>query len=744
MDAPLQDSSSSGHSNDGEYSFFLNGLDPEQDRLVASALQDFRDRSGLWGDTLKEAQVRIFSGKADRLKDHLGFSSLNGHSILMTARLVEIPSYSIDGKISEYHFRLYPAIEGRRYLHSRGKPARPYILPVVWGLREKANKPLWITEGAKKVLKLIQHGRAAAGLQGVWNFRRSGEGDESFLFEELEAFSFKGRTVNLGFDQDLWVNPQVRFALFEIALKLMSRGAVIHFPKWTGEKGIDDYLVKHVSPEEALQSLEEGASSFEEFISMENKDALLWALKKTYSAFDVFDRECLVRTISRKLNIRPSSLLTELKHTKSSRAVPRVGDPDHPNADAPELPWGFHLRTDGLYFDEEDKEGEVTPAKICSPLEVLALTRDAESRDWGRLLRFKDPDGQEKEWAMPTSLLSGDGNQLRAELLSMGLLLEPGRKARERLDRFLMQSRPSARVRCVSKTGWFGNCYVLPEMAYGSAGGELVVYQGPSTADQQFQVSGTAEVWREDLGLLCAGNSRLVLAVSAAFAGPLLHPMLEESGGLHFRGGSSIGKTTALYVAASIWGRPEGYISQWRATANGLESAALLRNDGLLCLDELSQLPPREASETAYLLANGQAKARMGKNILARRAGRWRLLFLSTGELALADKIAEAGTGRRATAGQEVRIIDIPADAGMGLGIFEDLHKEADAAAFARCLKAKQASIMGRLAGSSWKALRGILIRCHNRSKLPVIGGCRSIFPSGRVAKWNGLPAVSL
>ncbi|WP_457589305.1 DUF927 domain-containing protein, partial [Legionella pneumophila] len=46
----------------------------------------------------------------------------------------------------------------------------------------------------------------------------------------------------------------------------------------------------------------------------------------------------------------------------------------------------------------------------------------------------------------------------------------------------------------------------------------------------------------------------------------------------------------------------------WRSTTNGLEGLAALHNDGLLILDELSQMDPREAGEAAYLLANGQGK----------------------------------------------------------------------------------------------------------------------------------------
>ena len=219
-----------------DFRYFLNGSPSNGDALVQMALEDFRDRSSLSPDTLKRAQIRLFSGDSKRLKERLGFASINGQSILTVSRLVEIPSFSPDGQISDYHFRLYPAIEDRRYLHPAGKPARPYILPEIWAIREKANKPLWVTEGAKKVLKLIQHGSAAIGLQGIWGFREGAQGEETFLFDDLKRFIWQGRTVYLGFDSDLWTNPQVRFALFELALKLTGRGAFIRFPKWTGER----------------------------------------------------------------------------------------------------------------------------------------------------------------------------------------------------------------------------------------------------------------------------------------------------------------------------------------------------------------------------------------------------------------------------------------------------------------------------------------------------------------------------
>jgi putative DNA primase/helicase len=102
-------------------------------------------------------------------------------------------------------------------------------------------------------------------------------------------------------------------------------------------------------------------------------------------------------------------------------------------------------------------------------------------------------------------------------------------------------------------------------------------------------------------------------------------------------------------------------------------------------MKEMGQVDAREAGEIAYMLANGAGKGRAHRDGSARRPAQWRLLFLSSGELSLADKMAEIG--RRTKAGQEVRLVDIPADAGASLGIFETLHGVVSAGAFAEQLR---------------------------------------------------------
>lgn len=341
----------------------------------------------------------------------------------------------------------------------------------------------------------------------------------------------------------------------------------------------------------------------------------------------------------------------------------------------------FALTDEGVFFHGLDKEGKAqAPLKVCSPLSILAQTHDEHSENWGRLLEFADRAGHVHRWAVPMELFKGDGSEVRQELLRLGLIITPGRATANRLNDYIMSEPTAKRITCVMRPGWYRQTYVLPNRTLGS--GE-VIYQGVGPGAGSFSERGTLEGWRESVAHYCAGNSRLVFAVSCALAAPLLHLLGDESGGFHLRGTSSTGKSTALHIAASVWGGRD-FKKLWRATTNGLEGLAQLHNDGLLILDELAQVDAREAGEIAYMLANGGGKQRASVTGAARRQARWRLLFLSSGEISLAQHMAQGG--KTIKAGQELRLADIPADAGAGLGVFERLHGVQDGKAFADTL----------------------------------------------------------
>jgi putative DNA primase/helicase len=359
-----------------------------------------------------------------------------------------------------------------------------------------------------------------------------------------------------------------------------------------------------------------------------------------------------------------------------------------PDSTPEALPDGFAMRKTGLWFIEQDSDsGPVKELWLCAPLKILGRTRDKASNSWGLLLQWSDPDGKLHTWAMPGELLAGrEQAPWLGRLLDEGLTIASGRKARSMLGLFLATYKTGQRVLCVSSTGWHDGVYMLPDETLGFSEKGRIVLQS-RRAINPFQTGGSLAGWQKTVAAWASGNSRLIMSLASSMAAPLMLPAGIESGGFNFSGDSSIGKTTSLEVAASCWGsgRAGGFVQNWRATVNGFEALAALHNDSLLALDEISQCPAQSVAEAAYLLANGQGKSRAAQDGALREARCWRCMILSTGEGGLAARLAEEG--KRVKAGQEVRLLDIPADAGAGLGLFENIHGFNSAQAFADALK---------------------------------------------------------
>ncbi len=349
---------------------------------------------------------------------------------------------------------------------------------------------------------------------------------------------------------------------------------------------------------------------------------------------------------------------------------------------SPEQADGRRFETDarGVWLYEPDR----APRWVCSRLDVAAMVRDPKNAGWGLLCEFFDPDKVLHRVIIPAALFRGDGAEVAGLLLDAGLRIAP--RGKPALVEYLQTAAPKERARVTNRTGWHdagpeGSAFVLPEGAIGpNAGAWLFEAEGGATT---FAMRDSLKYWREEVSSLCSGNTRLLFAVSVAFAPPLLYLTGNESGGFHFRSNSSDGKTTALRVAASVCGGQD-FMQRWRATDNGLEALAMQHCDAPLLLDELAQMDPKAAGEVAYMLANGSGKARAARTGGARDRASWRLLFLSAGEIGLAEHMGEVGKTPRA--GQELRLAEIPADAGAGLGVFENLHGYANGADFAKAL----------------------------------------------------------
>jgi uncharacterized protein (DUF927 family) len=109
-------------------------------------------------------------------------------------------------------------------------------------------------------------------------------------------------------------------------------------------------------------------------------------------------------------------------------------------------------------------------------------------------------------------------------------------------------------------------------------------------------------------------------------------------------------------------------------TDNGGEGVCASLNDSLGVFDEIGQATAKTVWDAIYMFSNEQGKTRADRQGNARASYKWRIQYLSNGEISIAEKIREDGKNRQLMAGQEVRAIDLEADAGKGLGIYDQLN----------------------------------------------------------------------
>lgn len=336
----------------------------------------------------------------------------------------------------------------------------------------------------------------------------------------------------------------------------------------------------------------------------------------------------------------------------------------------PYCPDGFALRKDGLYLLSTERNSE---ERISGPISVAAYTKDVVTGTFGFVLAWTDIDEEQQEAAFSKDTLHEQGSTLARALANRGLAITPGKE--RALLRYLgsFDAQKVSRVQATGRLGWLDDregrlVYVLPKRTIQPNTDHPVFFQpeAHSPTVSTMHQRGTLEQWNNYIARVCAGNSYLLVALGTAFAAPLMRFARLESGGIHLCGRSSRGKTTAIQVAASVFGcgadpadaPDQSFVQRWNATANALEGLGAAHNDGILVLDEIHTCNAKDFGAVVYNLFGGKGKQTLTRDRNIRPTRTWRLLALSTGEISSQQKIEE--TSRNVRTGQLLRMIDLP------------------------------------------------------------------------------------
>ncbi|TLD40617.1 MAG: DNA primase [Candidatus Jettenia ecosi] len=139
-------------------------------------------------------------------------------------------------------------------------------------------------------------------------------------------------------------------------------------------------------------------------------------------------------------------------------------------------------------------------------------------------------------------------------------------------------------------------------------------------------------------------------AFYGSFAAPLLRMLKAPNFIIDFWGNTSVGKTTVLELAASVWGNPHkeagGLVFGWDSTRVFLERIANFFCDLPIFPDDSQTVDDRTLSNMLYQIANGVGKGR-GSTVGVRHNPTWHTVCFSTGERPLIECTAFAGARAR-------------------------------------------------------------------------------------------------
>ncbi len=178
--------------------------------------------------------------------------------------------------------------------------------------------------------------------------------------------------------------------------------------------------------------------------------------------------------------------------------------------------------------------------------------------------------------------------------------------------------------------------FVLPDKAIGT--NTSIVFEPEGLGDERFaralRQEGNIDDWRRGI-TRCIDYPRVMFQIYASLTPPLLELLDAPNFIIDNWGLTSIGKTTVIEIAASIWGLPikeqGGLIIAWDATKVSIERLACLFNHLPIFLDDSQTANEKSIANTLYMIANGTGRLR-GALKGTQKTSHWRTIAFSTGE----------------------------------------------------------------------------------------------------------------
>lgn len=325
----------------------------------------------------------------------------------------------------------------------------------------------------------------------------------------------------------------------------------------------------------------------------------------------------------------------------------------------------------------QEMQGDGSYLTIAPYIKVLGEGIVDEIDQFVTVIRYQANDGKKRRLIVPRAELQRR-DALLARLMNGGYSVPPATDRQTCLMEHL-QKPTKLRYRIVARTGYAGGAYVRGDgKVVARTDDKITVLYDPFSPPrfEHAAIDGTMDGWVKLVAKPAMHSSRMMCSISLSLASLLIHPLEGESGVFHFYGPSSVGKSLLELAALSVHERAcREDLPHWDVTSTALDELAAEHCDRLLVLDDTGGLATNLqkasalARRAAFKIAGGVGRIRSASFGRYGNQCRWRVYVISSGEQGISELAAAAG--RKRLKGDEVRMIDIPAQGDPRYGIFD-------------------------------------------------------------------------
>lgn len=308
----------------------------------------------------------------------------------------------------------------------------------------------------------------------------------------------------------------------------------------------------------------------------------------------------------------------------------------------------FRGKSGGVFKHGKNAEGEDKDLMVYfNDLYVIRRIKDPEAGE-SLVMRLHLPKDGVREFTVPLACV-GTKDEFRKHLAAQGVAVLNVQELMEYTMRWVneLQFNAEADEAC-RQFGWKDDKHESFVVGNMEVYKDRVEVSSPSAATVGlfpiFKAKGTLEKWKQTMEFYNQPNMELHQFMFGLSLGSVLMEFQPiNAAAFHaWSKSSGLGKTTAMYAGASIWGDPDLLVMQERDTFNSKMNRAEVYKNIVCYMDEMTNTKPQDLSDWAYQLPSGLQRNRMGPkgNVERVRGKPWKTLFGTTGNTSMLERIA--------------------------------------------------------------------------------------------------------